>query len=49
MARQMAAMRHMDEVLTKKAPELGADTDAILAEIGMNAQDIKELHEQGVV
>ena len=31
------------------APELGADTDAILAEIGMNAQDIKELHEQGVV
>ena len=31
------------------APVLGADTDAILAEIGMNAQDIKELYEQGVV
>ena len=49
MAGQMAAALYVDEVLTKKAPELGADTDAILAEIGMNAQDIKELHEQGVV
>jgi hypothetical protein len=25
MARQMAAVRYVDEVLTKKAPELGAE------------------------
>lgn len=37
--------RHNNEA----APELGADTDAILAEIGMDAVDIKKLHEQGVV
>ena len=42
----LSGLRRNDNVA---APELGADTDAILAEIGLNALDIKELHEQGVV
>ena len=42
----LSGLRKSDNVA---APELGADTDSILTELGMNAEDIQALHEQGVV
>jgi len=37
-----AAHRH-------NAPALGADTDAVLKEIGLTAEQIAALHERGIV
>jgi formyl-CoA transferase len=31
------------------APALGADTDAVLREIGLSAEQIAALHERGIV
>ena len=42
----LSGLRKSDNVA---APELGADTDSILTELGMNAEDIQALHAQGVV
>ncbi|MDR2005763.1 MAG: CoA transferase [Acidaminococcales bacterium] len=35
--------------IVKAAPVLGADTESVLREIGYNAQEIKELADQGVI
>ena len=42
----LSGLRKSDNV---GAPYLGADTDSILTELGMNAEDIQALHKQGVV